>query len=156
MDLACAHCGNEFTARRERLFCGIQCSTANLRSITGKPYVPAWSRSQSNRSRENHMAAAYEENVVKEKVFQRDNYTCYLCGQACDKLDGWPSPRYPTLDHYVPISRGGKHNYQNCLTACWSCNKAKRNTLPGVNLSMPAEEDVAESYWDSGDLDDDP
>lgn len=42
---------------------------------------------------------------------------CFYCGSK-DRL---------TLDHIVPISRGGRHSIGNLLSACRSCNSKKHN-----------------------------
>lgn len=30
-----------------------------------------------------------------------------------------------TLDHRLPLSRGGMDHYENSVAACWRCNNAK-------------------------------
>lgn len=35
-----------------------------------------------------------------------------------------------TLDHVVPLSRGGSHNPGNLVSACLSCNQRKGSMLP--------------------------
>ena len=56
----------------------------------------------------------------KRNVMYRDNHTCTYCG-ATDKL---------TVDHVIPASRGGKTSFENCVTACFSCNNKKNNKTP--------------------------
>jgi 5-methylcytosine-specific restriction endonuclease McrA len=34
-----------------------------------------------------------------------------------------------TIDHVIPISKGGDTSYDNCITACYSCNNKKNNKL---------------------------
>lgn len=43
---------------------------------------------------------------------------CYYCGEPIsqDKL---------TLDHKIPLSRGGKSNLSNLVFCCWNCNQEK-------------------------------
>jgi 5-methylcytosine-specific restriction endonuclease McrA len=40
---------------------------------------------------------------------------CAYCGKACE----------PTIDHLVPLSRGGQHIASNVKPACLSCNSSK-------------------------------
>lgn len=40
-----------------------------------------------------------------------------------------------TLDHVVPISRGGPHKHQNLTTMCITCNVDKGNRDPGEWIS---------------------
>jgi len=48
---------------------------------------------------------------------------CYYCGKPV-------SPKALTMDHIVPISRGGKSTKGNVVTACKTCNTAKKQLLP--------------------------
>lgn len=48
---------------------------------------------------------------------------CHYCGKKT-------SPAELTMDHVVPISRGGKSTKGNVVTACKSCNTAKKQFLP--------------------------
>lgn len=56
---------------------------------------------------------------IREFIFKRDNYSCLRCG-ATEKL---------TLDHIVPIHRGGKNKLMNLQTLCKSCNSIKSTTI---------------------------
>lgn len=65
----------------------------------------------------------------KRNIFVRDNYKCQYCGK---KLKTNLS-----VDHIIPSSRGGKTNFENCVTACKPCNNKKDNKTPreaGMNL----------------------
>jgi len=48
---------------------------------------------------------------------------CHYCGMKV-------APKELTLDHLVPVSRGGKSTKTNCVPACKSCNNKKKNLLP--------------------------
>ncbi len=48
---------------------------------------------------------------------------CYYCGSAV-------SPRDLTMDHVVPISRGGRSTKGNVVPSCKTCNNQKRQLLP--------------------------
>ena len=56
----------------------------------------------------------------KKNVMVRDGFTCQYCG-ALKAL---------TIDHVIPVSRGGKSTFENCVTACKDCNNKKSNKLP--------------------------
>lgn len=57
---------------------------------------------------------------VREAIFKRDNYTCRYCGSYGVKLE---------CDHVIPVSRGGSHEDSNLVTACFKCNRSKRDKL---------------------------
>jgi len=48
---------------------------------------------------------------------------CHYCGQQ------FP-PKELTLDHIVPITRGGRSTKGNCVPACKQCNNQKKDLLP--------------------------
>ena len=52
----------------------------------------------------------------------RDMFTCQYC------LTQFPQKDL-TLDHVIPISRGGKTNWNNIVSACKPCNGHKGNSL---------------------------
>lgn len=48
---------------------------------------------------------------------------CYYCQEAV------PPPEL-TLDHIVPLVRGGRSTRGNCVPACKTCNTRKKDLLP--------------------------
>jgi 5-methylcytosine-specific restriction endonuclease McrA len=56
----------------------------------------------------------------KKNVMIRDKNVCGYCGSATNL----------TIDHIIPVSRGGKTNFENCVTACRSCNNRKGSRTP--------------------------
>ena len=56
----------------------------------------------------------------KRNVMVRDHYRCAYCN----------SNKNLTIDHIIPASRGGKSSFENCITACKSCNNKKGNRTP--------------------------
>jgi 5-methylcytosine-specific restriction protein A len=48
---------------------------------------------------------------------------CYYCGAKV------PAGEL-TLDHIVPLARGGRSTRGNCVAACKDCNNRKKHLLP--------------------------
>lgn len=48
---------------------------------------------------------------------------CYYCGQKF-------KPEELTMDHIVPLARGGKTTKGNVVAACKECNNKKKYLLP--------------------------
>jgi 5-methylcytosine-specific restriction protein A len=48
---------------------------------------------------------------------------CYYCEKRFSK-------ELLTMDHVVPIARGGRSTKQNCVVACKECNSKKGHLLP--------------------------
>ncbi len=61
--------------------------------------------------------------LANAKLFARDRHICAYCGGdfPFDEL---------TREHIVPVSRGGRDSWMNCITACRGCNGRKGNRLP--------------------------
>jgi 5-methylcytosine-specific restriction endonuclease McrA len=49
--------------------------------------------------------------------------TCYYCGRSVQ-------PGALTMDHLVPLIRGGTSSKGNVVPACKSCNNKKKHLLP--------------------------
>lgn len=52
---------------------------------------------------------------VREAIFTRDGPNCKLCGTIVDL----------TLDHIIPVSKGGEDCLENLQVLCQSCNSKK-------------------------------
>lgn len=116
----CRRCGKTFSTRKhnQAKYCNGRCSRAAQRD--GHDF----------RDRARKHGVRYEA-FDKNKVFERDGWKCQLCG--CGLLRKYvafakgqrPEPNSPTIDHVVPLSRGGPHTYENTQAACWACNTRK-------------------------------
>lgn len=66
-------------------------------------------------------------------LIERDNGICQICGEPVDLDDGYydgdgnfhTGKNYPTLDHILPLSRGGYHIWENVQLAHQACNSGK-------------------------------
>jgi 5-methylcytosine-specific restriction endonuclease McrA len=79
--------------------------------------------------------------LSRREVFLRDNYTCQYCGTKGRDL---------TLDHVVPRQRGGKHTWENLVSACKTCNHRKGNRTPEearMFLSRPPHRPRSSSFF---------
>lgn len=71
--------------------------------------------------------AATVEVFASAEVFERDGWVCQLCGAPVDPSLRAPSPLSASLDHIVPLSRGGAHSRANTQLAHLLCNVKKGN-----------------------------
>jgi 5-methylcytosine-specific restriction endonuclease McrA len=58
----------------------------------------------------------------RRNIFARDGNRCQYCGKKFSSSE-------LSLDHVVPISRGGKSTWENVVCACLPCNVKKGNKL---------------------------
>lgn len=88
------------------------------------------------KQRAKRYGVAYE-RFPKSLVYERDNYICQLCNEPVlataqySKSDGKIHMKSPTIDHIIPMSKGGDHTPHNCQTACFECNSKKGNRMVG-------------------------
>ncbi len=66
----------------------------------------------------------------KNEVFERDNYTCQICGISKDYLDslceGLGDYLLLEADHIRSVSQGGTgKDIDNLQCLCWRCNRKK-------------------------------
>jgi len=59
--------------------------------------------------------------LSRVEIFNRDHNTCQYCGKQSQVL---------TLDHVIPRNQGGKHTWENLVSACASCNRRKAGRTP--------------------------
>lgn len=84
---------------------------------------------------------AFEKN--KKRVLKIETI-CGICGRPVDKKIKWPDPMSATVDHIIPISKGGHpFDIDNLQLAHFCCNRAKSNKIPSRRGGGPsAKEDV--------------
>jgi 5-methylcytosine-specific restriction endonuclease McrA len=56
--------------------------------------------------------------LSKKNVYLRDNFTCQYCG---DQLND----KTLSIDHVIPVSKGGRNRWDNLTTSCRKCNSHK-------------------------------
>jgi 5-methylcytosine-specific restriction endonuclease McrA len=74
-----------------------------------------------------------EVRFTRRNIFYRDRNRCQYCGKVYVQRD-------LNLDHVAPLSRGGRSEWVNVVTACVPCNSKKGNRLPeeaGMRLIRP-------------------
>ena len=54
---------------------------------------------------------------------------CAVCGKECVCTEDRRGSLYPTVDHIIPISKGGTHTWSNVRLLCRGCNTSKYNKL---------------------------
>lgn len=59
----------------------------------------------------------------RANIYARDGYTCQYCAQS------FPTQEL-TFDHVVPVSQGGRKDWENIVTCCVSCNRRKGGRTP--------------------------
>jgi len=95
---------------------------------------------RNNRRRKAAMRGATDLHPINPiDIFERDGWVWALCGKPISKSRKFPDRLSATLDHTVPISRGGQHTPDNVQAAHYTCNSSKRDRLAVAGLGPPIE-----------------
>ena len=70
-------------------------------------------------------ASRFFPQKLKQVIFQRDNYSCQLCGKHRELLIS--EGLHLEVDHIIECEDGGQTTYSNGQTLCSACNKGKHH-----------------------------
>lgn len=106
----------------------------NARIREWKKRNPYKAREYDHRRRARKMAVAYEA-IDALYLAERDGWVCGICDLPIDSALRWPEYGSLSIDHIVPLSRGGSHTYANVRISHVICN-IRRGTARGEDLGM--------------------
>lgn len=79
-----------------------------------------------------------DKDITLDALYQRDKGICHICGEKCDYNDSAYRGKYfiagrdyPTIDHVIPLVKGGVHSWDNVKLAHLHCNSAKGSMVYG-------------------------
>lgn len=94
-----------------------------------------WVKDNPEKAREVSRSAQHRRRAVKVsataerfhpiEIFDRDRWRCGICGKGISKALAYPDPMSVSLDHIVPLARGGDHTRANTQAAHLRCNLRK-------------------------------
>jgi ribosomal protein S27AE len=134
----CANCGKLFVARHaNRKNCGDDCAYQSLK----QSIINRYATSQSFRDRVLSAAHARRADslglssnpMLLGYLIRRDHRRCGICRKQVKALRG---PMRASIDHIIPLSRGGLHELTNVQLAHYRCNLAKNNRGSGEQLML--------------------
>ncbi|MGM0124877.1 hypothetical protein IGI37_002271 [Enterococcus sp. AZ194] len=122
LKIKCKVCGNSFvTNKSQQLTCSSECRKK-------------WKNRKSDKRISKHNTI--DRDITLVKLYERDKGVCYICGEQCDFEDFNKNEvffvcgkTYPTVDHIVPIAKGGLHAWCNVRLAHHFCNSIKSDKL---------------------------
>lgn len=126
----CVVCGKEIIKKRKNRYCCKQCmEKAHRKEKEEKRYKAIMKRRRD-----------YGISVLG--LYRRDNGVCYICGGLCDVNDKETKiingkqvikcgNNYPSIDHVIPLAKGGTDTWDNIALAHRICNTIKGAKIPG-------------------------
>ena len=133
----CTQCGRTYSYNdcKSNKFCSKLCGNR------------ARNKAKELRRRIKISAQMIDHDISIERLYERDGGICYLCGRVCD----WNDKRgdginnavicgntYPSIDHVVPLAKGGSHSWANVKLACRGCNSVKSDNVKDGSDQAPA------------------
>ena len=82
------------------------------------------------------MNASECDNITLDALINRDGLECWICGELCDLEDSfwigktfYAGNNYPSIDHVIPLAKGGTHTWDNVRVAHRICNSIKGDSV---------------------------
>lgn len=119
----CSECGRVFVPRQSN---AVRCSKECTRR--------ALNRSPDSRLNKYNVV---DWDITLTKLYLRDEGICWLCGKPCDYDDYYVNDngvtivgeQYPSIDHVIPLAKGGLHAWSNVKLAHKGCNEQKGDRI---------------------------
>jgi len=96
---------------------------------------PCWSILISSRYAKKRQAASRRRRALKtgarsepytsNEIADRDGWVCQICRRRIGRTLKWPHPRSLSIDHIVPLSKGGDDVRRNIQATHLGCNVSK-------------------------------
>jgi hypothetical protein len=120
MKIKCEHCGILFVPQnhtKNHRFCSKKCHTETMKGV--EPI--ALQNKRGKKPRTYHLKKRDKHGGIKDiewrnKIFERDNYTCTVCGKLGGKLQAHHIKPYKEHPHL-------RHRASNGTTLCIDCHK---------------------------------
>ena len=135
-DRSCGKCGAPIPANRHanRDYCSRQCKVAVDAAIVKANHLRRYREDskyaetfrRNGHIRRARLCGAGIDRFSPIEILERDGWKCQICG--CDtpkEMRGQKVANAPTLDHIIPLAKGGEHSRLNTQCACHRCNARK-------------------------------
>lgn len=122
----CRNCEKEFITeyKKSKVFC---CD--NCKDIYEK-------QKRHNINRKRLKGKVIDRDITLTKLSIRSNNMCAICGATVDwsdykEINGTIicGEKYPSIDHIIPLSKGGMHEWSNVQLAHRDCNRIKSDEV---------------------------
>lgn len=155
----CPHCDTSFTTQqKERVYCsrecGIKASSARHLDVGWGWFVcgcgEVYERTRDAQCQQcwhcNHKAKRQRKRTAKARrrlrvrtapceainavdVYESEDWKCYICNCDCIEWPGFACDEAATLDHVIPLAKGGSHTRDNVRCCCFRCNSHKGDAV---------------------------
>lgn len=136
----CKVCGKGYTPRQYMESAGLTlfsnvgyCSHECKRKAENRLRKTYKRSKDTHRHRARKYGCEYDPTVTLERLIERDGLRCAICGEMCDPNDTrwskFSGPLSPSMDHIIPMAKGGGHTWDNVQVAHIICNSYKGDSV---------------------------
>lgn len=104
-------------------WCQAECETFTCAPCREK------NRSAARRKTRKRLEGVEWEHYTPAEIAERDGWRCQLCRKPVNRRKRWPDPMCASIDHIVPITKGGTDVRANVQLAHLRCNISKGNRV---------------------------
>lgn len=139
----CRGCGSVTVGNKHRSWCGRKCKmnpASPFACLVCRKYVRPGENGVHHQA---HLYCSSECRLKAERqrrgkrhaardraIFERDGLICHICWEPLERDEIVPHPLAPTIDHIIPVSKGGGNEEANKQAAHYRCNVLKGDRLP--------------------------
>lgn len=125
--IKCEECGQAFQMKGiKNKYCSKKCLNKDMDKI---------SKLRKNKRVKRNGRIDY--NITLNKLIKKDDKVCRICGELINEKDYIINKEgnfevgqgYPSIDHIIPVSKGGTHTWDNIQLAHHQCNSIKSDTV---------------------------
>lgn len=142
----CLECSKLFIARGNRSVCSSKCQRSRANRMTGEYITARYHSDPEFRDRvlaASHLRRADKLGVADDAIRTMSGLIAYLmkrdrgrCGICRKPIRARKGPMRPSVDHIIPLARGGTHELANLQAAHYRCNLSKNDRGGGEQLLL--------------------
>ena len=126
----CAECGKEYIKYCPQHILCAECHENKKR----EKQKEKWKINKRLREAKAKKNGKIDYSITLTRLIERDGHICQICGRKVDETDYTyvndhfiAGNDYPSIDHIVPLSKGGVHQWDNVQLTHRRCNSIKHN-----------------------------
>lgn len=120
----CRVCQEQFEPRGKWEVCSRECSAIHVQRWENDPRTREQKKMRGAKRRAIQRGVQLEDFYFSE-IFRRDKWICKICDTPVDRTKTFPHHLSPSIDHIIPLCKGGPHRRFNVQCAHWICNIRK-------------------------------
>lgn len=122
----CSTCDTWFTPLKgPKRYCSTKCKNAAFGARRRSTPQGRAERLAQYQKRRAAIKGTAVEKIVARDIYERDHWICGLCHEPIPQDAPRRHPLSASLDHVVPLAKGGSHTHENVQAAHLICNGRK-------------------------------